>query len=141
MMKIYCIIEIWGCLKNVSDYLPLNSLLVKLTISTWKLQEIPRPATLLKEGLHRRCFPVKFSKFFRTVVLNKTWKQLPLLCFPIKLLAFTTSRCYYTTRRRLSYLFINSLLKTINRDVYTSIPVLKWHIKGKAFFHMNKFNY
>ena len=46
-----------------------------------------RPATLLKKKLRRRCFPVSFSKFLRTLLLQNTpgWLLLEFQLFSVLL--------------------------------------------------------
>ena len=39
-----------------------------------KLQAF-RPATLIKKRIEHRCFPVKFTKFLRTAILNNLFQQ------------------------------------------------------------------
>ena len=61
----------------------------------------PRPATLLKKSLLRRCFPVNFTKFLRTPFLQSTSGRLLLQIFKcldvIKCLSMKRNRHYWIT--------------------------------------------
>ena len=55
----------------------------------------PRPATLLKKRLWRRCFPVNFVKFLRTPFLQNTSGRL---LFSVKLLLLTWTALLLRTK-------------------------------------------